>query len=257
MYLTREDITEVLGELTKFEADLNEVFTSRGYDFRTNTGRRNALISVAQEREVAKVLAKKYKEVIQDGAPGKPDIYIKDLDRELECKLTSGSRSKGSSVSYALQTDWETLCNKGSLDYLYIISNREFTGFCVLFFEGLTKDDFFPPASGSRGKSRMNKKRAMMKATCLYGDYTTQNEKNINKILETVNKEFTDYQFKIRELWSESDSLSDIAVKSKDKMALLRKKLTDDHQGKVAKLSERMKYWTSTPKRYSFIFKSL
>ena len=73
LYLTNEDITEVLSELTKFESELSEVFTSRGYDFRSNTGRRNALISVAQEREVAKVLAKKYKEVINDGAPGKPD----------------------------------------------------------------------------------------------------------------------------------------------------------------------------------------
>ena len=166
MYLTREDIVEVLKNMQSFESDLNAVYQSRGYDFRTNTGRRNALISVSQESETAKVLRKKFEEVIEDGAPGKPDIYIKDIDTELECKLTSGSKSKGSRV-YALQTDWETLCNKGQLDYLYIVANKEFDEFCVLFFEGLTSDDFFPPANGSRGKSRMNKTNAMQKCTCL------------------------------------------------------------------------------------------
>ena len=100
MYLTKDDIVEVLHQMKDFENELNNTFEKRGYNFRKNTGRRNALLSVAQEREVAKVLQKKFKSVIEDGAPGKPDIFIEDINKELECKLTSGSRS-GKSITYA------------------------------------------------------------------------------------------------------------------------------------------------------------
>ena len=119
--------------MKSFESDLSAVFSDRGYNFRSNLGRRNALLSVSQEREVARVLRKKFKRVIEDGAPGKPDIYIEDIDKELECKLTSGTRS-GGSVTYALQTDWDTICQKKKLDYLYFIVDEKFENFCVLFF---------------------------------------------------------------------------------------------------------------------------
>ena len=79
MYLSREDIVKVLSEMKSFESDLNNAFAKRGYDFRSNTGRRNALMSVAQEVETAKVLREKFKKVIEDGAPGKPDIFIVDI----------------------------------------------------------------------------------------------------------------------------------------------------------------------------------
>ena len=195
--MTREDIVEVLHSMKSFEQDLNAVFADRGYNLRENTGRRNALLSVAQENETARVLKKKFKNVVRDGAPGKPDIYIGDIKTELECKLTSGSKSKNT-ISYQLQTDWETLCAKGKLDYLYIISNKEFDSFCVLLFEGLTKDDFFPPSNGSRGKSRMNKGKAMKKATCLVGDYRNHNDIFINKIVSKSIDELEKHVKKMR-----------------------------------------------------------
>ena len=83
-------------------------------------------------------------------------------------------------MSYSLQTDWATLKNKGKLDYLYVLCDDQFEKFCALYFKGLTTEDFFPPANGSRGKSRMKKSSAMKKAVCLHGSFTTQNQKHIN-----------------------------------------------------------------------------
>ena len=256
MYLTREDIISALKEIKSFENDLNEVYAHRGYNFRENTGRRNALISIAQEREVAKILRRKFKDVIEDGSPGKPDIYIKDIQTELECKLTSGSKSKGSRV-YSLQTDWETLCQKESLDYLYIIANKEFDQFCVLHFESLTPDDFFPPANGSRGKSRMNKTNAMRKVKCLVGDYTVHNEVYLNKIhLETMD-EFNSYQVKMRDLWKVYEGINPDNVNKIKEVKNEKNKLTSAHRKKVKTLSGRAKYWQTSPKRFRFIFEQV
>ena len=173
-YFTKPMAKRVLSDIQDFEKKLCDLFKENGINLRDNLGRRNALVSQVQERAVARALRTKYAEVIEDGAPGKPDVEIVDIDKELECKLTSGSRSNGS-VAYSLQTDWATLCNKETLDYLYIIANPDFDSFCVLFFNGLTSDDFFPPASGSRGKSRMKKKNAMKKCTVLFGDVVNLN----------------------------------------------------------------------------------
>ena len=177
-YLTPQLTKEVIGRLKTFENELCEVFNRYGYNLRDNLGRRNQLVSQAQEKEFARSLRKVYKEVIEDGAPGKPDIFIVDIQKELECKLTSGS---GKSKTFSLQTDWETLKNKGSLDYLYMLTTPDFEGFCVLFFKGLTTDDFYPPASGSRGKSRMNKAKAMKKCQALHGSFINKTKLMLQK----------------------------------------------------------------------------
>ena len=90
-YLTPELTQEVICRLKTFENELCDVFHRYGYNLRDNLGRRNQLVSQAQEKEFAKSLRKVYKEVIEDGAPGKPDIYIADINKELECKLSSGT----------------------------------------------------------------------------------------------------------------------------------------------------------------------
>ena len=141
-YITKKEIHEVLQKVRTFELSLNALFAEYGYNLTENLGRRNALLSTSQEKELAKVLRKKYGEddVIDDGRPGQPDIIIKSLNKELECKLTSGS---GPYKAFALQTDYATLVRKKSLDYLYILTNAGFNKFCVLFFENLEPGDFF------------------------------------------------------------------------------------------------------------------
>jgi len=184
-YINRNDALEIIERIQNFESDLYTVFSKYGYDLHENIGRRNQLVSNAQEKETRNVLAKKFKEVISDGTPGNPDVVIVDINKELECKLTSGSRSNGS-VSYSFQTDWDTINNKECLDYIYIVASDDFKSFCVLFFEGLTPDDFFPPAKGSRGKSRMNKANAMKKVNVLVGNVINLREGWIERYQDEI-----------------------------------------------------------------------
>lgn len=254
MYLTKSMIREALRNVQSFEHELDNLFASYDYSLRDNLGRRNALCSQAQEKELAKVLGKKFESVIQDGAPGKPDIYIGDINKELECKLTSGNRS--SSVSYSLQTDWATLENKGKLDYLYVLCDDAFEKFCVLYFEGLTTEDFYPPANGSRGKSRMKKSSAMEKAVCLHGSFTTQNENYINTYTERISENVDDYLKKVITL--QGKYLSDF--KNEDNVNIynrLKSGVQDKLISKIDGLITKMNYWKDTDPRYSFTLEPL
>ena len=223
-YLTPQLTQEVIGRLKTFENELCEVFNRYGYNLRDNLGRRNQLVSQAQEKEFARSLRKVYKEVVEDGAPGKPDIFIVDIQKELECKLTSGS---GKSKTFSLQTDWATLKNKGSLDYLYMLTTPDFEGFCVLFFKGLTTDDFYPPASGSRGKSRMNKAKAMKKCQALHGSF-------VNKTKIMLQK------------WAIRKGVTEI--EKNQKIAALRKELSETENNK--RRQKLMEIMISESRRY-------
>lgn len=244
MYITRDDMLSVITSMQNFESSLLNMFKTYSYDLRDNIGRRNMLLSAVQEKEVARSLSKRYTRVLSDGAPGKPDVVIEDIGKELECKLTSGSRSNGS-VSYALQTDYATIKNKGRLDYLYIIANEEFNEFCVLFFEGLTADDFFPPAKGARGKSRMRKESAMMKAVPLVGSITN----NAKETIESINKEIMDKllqkEKRINELKEKLKSTSLNAEKKREDISRIIDNETIRYEKAVAKLVKRRNYWES------------
>ena len=249
MYLTKEMIRETLTNVQTFEHELDNLFASYSYSLRDNLGRRNALCSQAQEKELAKSLSKHFHSVVQDGAPGKPDIFIGDINKELECKLTSGNRS--SSVSYSLQTDWATLEKKGSLDYLYVLCDEDFENFCVLYFKELTTDDFYPPANGSRGKSRMKKSSAMKKAVCLHGEFKTQNEGYINSYTGKITEHVDDYIKKIVTLQNkylgDGETYETIEKYNNVKQGVQSRliKSIDSH---VTKLN----YWRDTDPRYPF-----
>jgi len=256
LYITSSDVVEVIKQMRGFEGEIDALFKKRGYSFRNNTGRRNALLSVAQEVEVAKVLRKKYKKVIEDGSPGKPDIYIEDIKKELECKLTSGSRS-GGSVVYALQTDWDTICAKKKLDYLYILVDKDFSNYCVLFFKDLTSDDFFPPAPGARGKSRMNKTKAMLKATCLLGSFTLNNTRHIDKVKCDFDVENIYHIKKLRSLTERIKETSSEATKRLEYLMGVKERETTRHRKKIKNLSDRFKYWKDAPSNYKFSMMSV
>ena len=64
MYITREDAIGILRGMCSFERGLKSFFARYGYDLHENLGRRNILLSNAQEKETQKVLSKKYKSVI-------------------------------------------------------------------------------------------------------------------------------------------------------------------------------------------------
>ena len=255
MYITREDMLEVIARMQDLESKLGRLFSNHNYNLRENLGRRNQLLSAVQEKETARVLRKKYNEVLDDGAPGKPDVVICDIDKELECKLTSGSRS-GGSISFALQTDYATLKNKGSLDYLFMLANDDFNKFCIIFFEGLTIDDYFPPASGSRGKSRMRKESAMKKATFLVGGVENLADAHLEKINNEIEERHVAFANRKSELYNklEHTSIKAVAAKEQIENVLSNEKLR--HESAIEKLSSRRTYWATNPK-FSFQFESV
>ena len=249
MYLDKNDVIYAINEMQNFERDLNHSFNKRGYSFRTNLGRRNALLSMSQEIELANALRRKYKDVIDDGAPGKPDIVIKDINVELECKLTSGSSATG---TFNFQTDWDTLSKKEKLDYCYILCDTDFENFCVLHFKGLTIDDFREPAPGSRGKSAMKKYKGMEKVDCLYGSYTVINENRISslneKVAATKRKAFSRFKELRERLLLCGDSAP---ARRKKTLKTIRFEKTR-YQKRIKKLSSQIDYWKMQPNKYSF-----
>jgi len=255
MYITREDMLEVINRMQDLESKLGRLFSNHNYNLRENLGRRNQLLSAVQEKETARVLRKKYNEVLDDGAPGKPDVVICDIDKELECKLTSGSKS-GGSVSFALQTDYATLKKKGSLDYLFMLANDDFDKFCIIFFEGLTIDDYFPPANGSRGKSRMRKQTAIKKATFLVGgvrNLADDHVININKEIEERKAELANRK---AGLYNKLKNTSLKAIAARAQIETVIENETDRCEYHVAKLELRREYWCDNPK-FSFQFESV
>ena len=210
-YLTKEMSTKAILDMSGFHNDVVSCYSKYGMDLLDNLGRRNIVMSQAQEKFFSASLSSTYEGVSNDGRTGQPDIVIGSLQKELECKLTS--KHKSGSISF--QTDYETLLQKEVLDYLYVVADRDFKSFAVLHFEGLTVDDFRPPSPGSRGKVAMIKHKAMRKCNILMGDVIDKNVLEIEKIKNRIS------------------TLSDRAVKTKEK------------------LENSLTYWNETPTKYS------
>lgn len=210
-YMTPAIANNAILKMKQFHDDIVSLYKQYDMDLLDNLGRRNIVMSQAQEKFFASEIANYYEGVQNDGRTGEPDIFIGSLNKELECKLTSKHRS--GSISF--QTDYETLFQKGALDFLYVIASEDFSKFAVLYFEGLTVDDFRPVSPGSRGKVSMFKHKGMKKCTMLHGDYININDKELKKIEKRLSEPFQ----------------TDAAKK---------------------KVLSRKEYWVSTPTRYSF-----
>lgn len=214
-YLSRQDALAALKHMKSFHDECKELYSKHGFNLLDNLGRRNIILSQAQEKFFADEIAKKYSDVINDGRTGQPDIVIQSLDKELECKLTS--RHRGGAITF--QSDYETLLQKGSLDYLYVIADDQFEKFAVLHFQGLTVDDFRPLSNGSRGKVAMYKHKGMEKCAILVGTAVNNNARFIESH---------------------------------------QKKLMDSNPPYIRqKLQKSIKYWENKPISYSFVLEHI
>jgi len=217
-YLTRDMSISAVRNMKKFHDDVVALYSRYDMDLLDNLGRRNIIMSQTQEKFFSNSLSSSYTGVSNDGKTGQPDIFVGELNKELECKLTS--RHRGGAISF--QTDHQTLLQKGSLDYLYVIADEGFNSFAVLHFIDLTVDDFRPVANGSRGKVAMYKHKGMRKCNVLMGDVISINQQNLEKLFSKLRN---------------------------SRMSLS----TQQHQ----KILEKIKYWEETPEKYSFSLEEL
>jgi len=247
-YITQDMTRNALENMMAFHQNMSALFSDWGMDFKGNLGRRNVVMSQTQEHFFAKELAKKFSGVDADGRTGKADIIIGEIGKELECKLTSGRSSGG----YDLQTDLATLKRKGSLDYLYVIANEGFTEFTVLFYEGLTPDDFHHAAPGSRGKARMKKGRAMNKCCVLFGDVVIRNHTEVDKLSEQITAAQSEYVARRSELTHRLGACSDRAVKKKQKIQTMMKNNKSRLDAREDKLFSKLDFWVQSPPQVGF-----
>lgn len=177
MYLSNSAVTESLRSMRDFNTDLSSVFKKHGMSIEDNTGRRNALLSQAQEHFFSCELRKSYPDTVNDGRTGKPDIEIPCMNIELECKLTTPSATGG----VTLQADKECFGQLGK-DFLYVVADDKFEKFAVLHFKSLQRSDFSDCVESAKGKVRMRKSLTHNRCTVLHGAYEPRSAKMIEKI---------------------------------------------------------------------------
>jgi len=214
-YISREVAIAAVKRMKGFHEDIVKTYTDYGMDLLDNLGRRNIVMSQVQETFFAQELGRIFSDVKEDGRTGQPDIIIGEIDREVECKLTS--RHKTGAISFS--TDHGTLAQKGELDYLYVVCDREFKKFCVIHFEKLTVEHFRHISPGARGKVAMKKYLTIPEAHVLVGDVVSMNHLNIQKIKKTL-----------------------------EHCSPTTKKFTN--------LKKRLAYWEDVPEKYNIILES-
>ena len=185
-YMTPEIASGAITRMKQFHDDIVDLYKQFDMDLLDNLGRRNIVMSQAQEKFFAEELSRHYEGVINDGRTGQPDIVISSMGKELECKLTS--KHKSGSISF--QTDHGTLSQKGSLDFLYVIADHTFSKFAVLHFKDLTIEDFRSVSPGARGKVGMYKHKGMKKCNMLHGKAVNLNDKELAKINKRLEEPF-------------------------------------------------------------------
>tara|TARA_R110001583_G_scaffold31043_8_gene106623 strand:+ start:15774 stop:16526 length:753 start_codon:yes stop_codon:yes gene_type:complete len=242
-YLKRDMTLRALSKMQYFENSLLELHRQHNIPFREDLGRRNALLSRAQEVFFAQELAPSHS-VSTSGKTGEADIIIADINRELECKLTSGSGG-----SWSLQTDYSTLCKKGSLDYLYVLADPEFKSFAVLYFEALTPDQFHTPSPGAREKSRMNKSAAMDMCEVLVGSVTLRNDQMVDKYTEMSRntlRSIVDRDFETARRIEETT-----APKRLEQLTTMRERELEIGLRKIQRLTDKISHWFVAEQQYT------
>jgi len=204
-YIDRSMAIKALKKMKSFHDDLECTMRKHGLDLRANSGRRNILLSQAQEAYFAEALSADH-DVSASGRTGEPDIVIHSIGRELECKLTSPHVN--GSINF--QTDFETLSRKQSVDYLYVVTDADFERFAVFHCTDLTIDDFRPMANGSRGKVQMQKHKVIDRMRPLVGRLDSINEKACLKLAARLprarnEKSRANIEAKIQEIMSRTN----------------------------------------------------
>jgi len=235
-YLTRDRAVKALTRMHDFHDSLESVFALHKLPLRDNLGRRNIIMSQAQEEFFAQELAKDYDGVESDGRTGQPDILVGELGRELECKLAS----RGVTGQIGFQCDENTMAAKGKLDFLYVVASEDFKEFAVLHFIDLTPDDFFPASSGSKGRARMKKWSAMKKCNVVLGDVVNLTEQRAQNIRQEILEEKVKHARKISEIQEKFSVTTDRAIRRREQLQAMAQRENHRYAKKMERLENRL-----------------
>ena len=245
MYLTREQSISALLKMQHFHSSLCEMYLQHGMNLKSNLGRRNILMSGPQEVFFAEELRKVFPETDSNGRTGEPDILIPELNKELECKLTTRYQSTG---ALSFQSDSMSFEGKpDGLDFLYVVADEDFESFAVLHFSGLNRDDFHAEAPGARGRVRMKKHKGMLKCDVLVGDVIDRRDQFIQKYEMELSNTLDTRSKRICEL--EHRLQSESAAKARKTTEVIKNtRIRFDR--KVIKLQKKIQMWQEKDASY-------
>ncbi len=193
-YLTRKSSVEAIRNIHCLQQELDALYGKYGIKLGVDVGRKNILISSAQEHFFAKAIASVVGKCSNDGRTGAADIIIDSLnDREVECKVLC----QGKKGSWQFQADKASLVRKGKLDFLYLLYDRTHDNVGLFLFTDLGPEDFADPAPGSRGKARLRKSTAFKKCVPIIGGFTDKRSMYIEKYSKEKISAETECQRKI------------------------------------------------------------
>lgn len=232
--ITKDIAIRAIQKMIAYNNDLSATMSKYDIDFSDNVCRRNAMLSEAQEKFFASELVASGIEATADGHVGQADIVLFENGNptnEIECKLTSEKVAGG----FSMQTDAETIESKVSLDYLYLLTNRSFDKFALLYFHQLDRYDFSDVSPGSRGKVKMIKHRAMKKCTPILGDIIDNRISYIDRLRDVVDDTLTYQQRRINEINDRIVKLNPSTVAYKKAVEVLGREIirTGDKLDKV------------------------
>ena len=245
MYLTRESSIKALQKMQVFHSGLCEMYLQHGMDLKSNLGRRNILMSGPQEVFFADELRKSFPKTASNGRTGEPDILIPELQKELECKLTTRYQSSGALTFQSDSMSFEGKPN--GLDFLYVGADEGFESFAVLHFSGVMRDDFHEEAPGARGRIRMKKHKGMLKCDVLVGDVTDRRDQFIQRYEMELSDTLDARSRRISEL--ETRLQSETLSKAR-KTAEVIKNTRVRFDRKIIKLQEKIRMWQEKDASY-------
>jgi hypothetical protein len=244
-------VKEAIAELRSFYLSLQNLFLEIGIDLRENPGRRNMILSLAQEKIFADKINSLIPGTSSNGKAGSPDILVGNA-RSIECKITS--QCPGGSVN--LQTDYRSLQKKVVQDYLYVIVNPAFDKCAVLFYSSLTAQDFRRPSASSRDKTTLVKSRCMDRCQILMGNVVSLRDAEIQKLEKQKEQIFSDSTRKRCERVISMIG-SSVGSKSFEKQRNLLKNDYGKFRKKILEIEKRIKKWQSSKDRYRIELMSL
>lgn len=269
---SRETAILACRNMQQFYSKLNSLYESNNMSLESNRGRRNVLMSGPMEKFLADAINDNeiskdnlYHSVVSDGKTGEPDIVIyknptsthmheDDRSIEIECKLTSPHQSSG---SITFQTDHDTLANKGSLDYVYIIAGESFAEFCVLYFKGLTIDDFRSLSPGARGKVQMYKYLGMKKCSILVGSAVDSKQVKLEKLYASNQQKILDKNKQITAWLNKLENLNKTQIYERSKLLGQKEKAEKYIETLLNNQAQAVTIINKEKSRYSFKFETI